>query len=1348
MGAADLFLNPENKNKALMTLGQENKDNDEGPDFSTFLDGAMKVGAAAAPMIDNIGKSKDERMNEKGELTHKVNTGANILSMGSTGAEVGASFGPGGALIGAGAGVLTGLVGSILDSNNQPTLDDRANKKKRFNMEMHTKTIRSNDTLPQQVQAAAKGVKSIPNTKIIEVERDEIVLRKNGKAFKKVADFKGGKLHAQGGEKYVASEDDIIIPKKKRLAVNQALRTRDWKRIESIRQQLPKDTTTIIRKGEKEYRQGTQAIKTYETGSSGINAYGGDDIIKTQNYIYNKLITAGLTPNAAKGIVANLTYESDNFSALEERAPNKRGTRGLGLAQWTNSKEAPRRTAFEDFLKERGVDASDLDANIEFLVSELEGEQGYQVGTSIQDLNTHSDSVADASMRVLTKFERPQDQSEEHNAKRLQRSQDFLTQEEIPPLFTPEGEDKPVQLTMEQYQAEVEKSKTPEQRQYEKEKKEGNYPYWNPNIGKGKEIANYKKVRNTTDRILARIPSPTNPSAAGLKLLDKISPSIGNTISDFVSGLNIPERIQGRDMEEVGFIDTPRGKKVRDELNQFTKELTLGTGVGSTLIGALEGFNMMKDYIVSGQHPDAALPNAVGNLAAWLEPEELQAKIEEFKKQGKLSPWAEDIIKDVYDNPENWYTEDMKTGFVFDMATLIANPKGLYQLGKGGVKLVVKGTKGAKKGIDVLVDTLKNVSIKDLKKVPALTRKGMKSIANALEDGSYVFKKGESMDDFIAISDKIDNSGVPLTKSTKSTIDKMRATKEFLTSVPDKVRKTIVGKSFTEVQEMRKAAEKITGKSADELLSMSKAEVAELYQTGITKRLDDIAEATKAKEEAWKLYADAKSSHKGLLAEKKALETGKASPIELGKVEDKIKAAETQLGELENGIQQVKTKELSAYKEIDRLEGFMDDPLYMDKWRTVRDLNNGVQNQMKVLDQTDDFVKAAQRSEANLVQSLKNLDNEKGILQSGAIKDITKVIDESSSALESARTVGKQLTAEAHLVKPKQLKDWKKGWDEFPELFRAIEKDEKALKALRNGTKTLTQIAATIEHAERENPDSKITKEIEKVRGMSPEDFPTLNEQPTVKDEGLKSVGIQDLGAPNAPTVNAGDDQAILDLKEGPSMEKDLKKNYGEFGKKIGAAFEDLAAYAPAIYNIAKGLEKPDKIQRRFVTPQTKTYENMSQGQLNLIDDALNVSLSNARNLSGGLMSNFRSNASKAWAEKIARTAQVNTFEAERSNQIANENIGIRNRADEINTKTHQQADIVDMQSEAATKSFLSQGINDIANISAVRGRDRNANKNQNMILSMMETPNFKFNQDSGEISFKGAAPVEDEEVN
>ena len=148
----------------------------------------------------------------------------------------------------------------------------------------------------------------------------------------------------------------------------------------------------------------------------------------------------------------------------------------------------------------------------------------------------------------------------------------------------------------------------------------------------------------------------------------------------------------------------------------------------------------------------------------------------------------------------------------------------------------------------------------------------------------------------------------------------------------------------------------------------------------------------------------------------------------------------------------------------------------------------------------------------------------------------------------------------------------------------------------------------------------------------------------------------------------------------------------------------------------------------------------MAQPQLNAIEDAFQTSVANARNLSGGMASNFRSNTEKAWADKIARTGQVNAQEAQRADQVASENIGIRNQAEQYNTQANTRYDEMDMKSKAVTDSFLAQGIQDIANISSRNRKDALAGKNQDVMLNMMNTGDYKYNPSTGQVEYTGAS--------
>lgn len=82
------------------------------------------------------------------------------------------------------------------------------------------------------------------------------------------------------------------------------------------------------------------------------------------------LIQRGMPEHVADGFVMNFQDESGLNPGINEAAPIVPGSRGgFGLAQWTG----PRRVALEKFAEARGVPPSDLDAQLDFLMTELQG---------------------------------------------------------------------------------------------------------------------------------------------------------------------------------------------------------------------------------------------------------------------------------------------------------------------------------------------------------------------------------------------------------------------------------------------------------------------------------------------------------------------------------------------------------------------------------------------------------------------------------------------------------------------------------------------------------------------------------------------------------------------------------------------------------------------------------------------------------------------------------------------------------------------------------------------------------------------------------------------------------------
>lgn len=107
---------------------------------------------------------------------------------------------------------------------------------------------------------------------------------------------------------------------------------------------------------------------------------------------------------------------------------------GYGLAQWTYWS---RKQNLLDFAKKRGASIGDLDMQLDFLMKELAG-----YSSVLKTLRTAT-SVREASDTVLTKYERPADQSEAAQARRAsygQKYYDRYATATAPEASTEEGE--------------------------------------------------------------------------------------------------------------------------------------------------------------------------------------------------------------------------------------------------------------------------------------------------------------------------------------------------------------------------------------------------------------------------------------------------------------------------------------------------------------------------------------------------------------------------------------------------------------------------------------------------------------------------------------------------------------------------------------------------------------------------------------------------------------------------------------------------------------------------------------------------------------------------------------------
>ena len=124
-------------------------------------------------------------------------------------------------------------------------------------------------------------------------------------------------------------------------------------------------------------------------------------------YIRQGLINRGLPEHVADAFLLNMQDESGLNPGINEANPTVPGSRGgYGLYQLTG----PRRVAYEQYAQQQGVDPSNIDAQLDFMMSELQGPEARAYQSIMAAPDTGSAAAA-----IVNDFLRP---AEEHRARR------------------------------------------------------------------------------------------------------------------------------------------------------------------------------------------------------------------------------------------------------------------------------------------------------------------------------------------------------------------------------------------------------------------------------------------------------------------------------------------------------------------------------------------------------------------------------------------------------------------------------------------------------------------------------------------------------------------------------------------------------------------------------------------------------------------------------------------------------------------------------------------------------------------------------------------------------------------
>lgn len=329
----------------------------------------------------------------------------------------------------------------------------------------------------------------------------------------------------------------------------------------------------------------------------------------------------GLTREQAAGLVGNLAHESAGLNTnMEEQGFNRHGTKGFGLAQWTDT--APgrgRRTDLVNFAKQNGLDPNSYEAQYKFMVQEFKTTEAPALA-ALKSART----VEEATQAAL-KYERPDIAkanvgSRQNYALKAYKETEGITGEEyLPKNATPaqiaeyrKKMDEKEYIAREQKLAAATLPALPDGLDSKV------VEYYN-----GLSSGQKQKFQKMLSRAGEGEQDPTASGVAKVNEIYKLQPSLVN--EEILNGRG---KIQFMD-NSVGQRSAQMTEDTQDKLNRFSKFAPPGTVVNSTFRDRNHPNERDKDK--PGMHTQGRAIDVGTNGKS---PEELAAIIQSLKKSG------------------------------------------------------------------------------------------------------------------------------------------------------------------------------------------------------------------------------------------------------------------------------------------------------------------------------------------------------------------------------------------------------------------------------------------------------------------------------------------------------------------------------------------------------------------------------------------------------------------------------------------------------------------------------------------------------------------------------------------
>ena len=167
-------------------------------------------------------------------------------------------------------------------------------------------------------------------------------------------------------------------------------------------------------------------------------------------------------------------------------------------------------------------------------------------------------------------------------------------------------------------------------------------------------------------------------------------------------------------------------------------------------------------------------------------------------------------------------------------------------------------------------------------------------------------------------------------------------------------------------------------------------------------------------------------------------------------------------------------------------------------------------------------------------------------------------------------------------------------------------------------------------------------------------------------------------------------------------------------------------------------MQRPSRVTKRFLTPDTLEYKDRSAGLRKESDIQARIDAENAARFSGGSAQVARAGKAMASTAKSKRSQAISEGEAARADAIQAQNVGMRNQAKAANLELANQYETMDAQNRAAVDAYFNRGMSDLYNIGRQKKMDKKMEKQQDLILKMLEQRDFAFDKDKSEVKYKG----------